>query len=116
MGFNEMLLTPEEYIERLIDYSEDNKDLNTIMAFYMPTCNVNVITKLGFGIGELKRLNHPGDERLQLSGAPYMIKVGSEWSPTIPFSNPEDFVTFRWFKQNFICRVQPWICMSEMEI
>ena len=115
MGFVAMLLTPEEYIERLTDYSTENKRLNYIKAYYEPNCHANIITKLGFGVGAIEKLNHFGDGRLQLVGAPFIVQMGSEWSPRIPFSNPEDFVTFRWFKQNFICRAQPWICMGEAE-
>ena len=98
------------YLYQFTDYSEEHKQLNYIQAFHLPVCQVNVISKLGYGLGPLRRTNHIAGVRRQLPGVPYQLKVGSEWSEQIPYDNPEDFLTFRWFKQNVMCKEQPWIC------
>ena len=41
----------------MMDYSENNKNLNLIWSYYLKDCNVNIVTKLGFGKGKLVR-NH----------------------------------------------------------
>ena len=113
-GFQDALLTPKEYLAKLTDYSEEDKKLNYILAYYLPDCDVNIISKLGFGSGNLKRLNHHfvGSSNHKI-GRPYQIKAGDEWTPKIPYENPEDFVTFRWFKKNIMCLDQPWICRND---
>ena len=45
--------------------------------------------------------------------APYILKVGNDWTPQFPYENPEHFITFKWFKINIICAEQHWICGSE---
>ena len=112
-GFSKLLLTPEEYIRKLTDYSEEQKQLNYIMAFYMPSCNANIVAKIGFGMGALKRQKLGGNNQSPVVGVPYMLNVGSFWSPRFPYENPEEFITFRWFKKNFICRENPWICRND---
>ena len=53
-GFREALLTPSEYFEQLTDYSED-KQLNYLVTYYNIDCEANIIVKIGFGKGQLKR-------------------------------------------------------------
>ena len=96
----------------MTDYSEDGKRLNDLESFYLPLCNVNVITKIGFGFGLLKRRSLSESEGKPLPGAPYQLKVGPHWSPEIPYHNPEEFLTFHWFKHNLMCKDQPWICQE----
>ena len=90
------------------------KELNYIQAFFLSRCRVNVITKIGFGIGELKTQSHPfliGDH---LPGFNYILGIDHvDFDIQIPYQNPEDFLTFKWFKHNVICRDQPWICDQE---
>ena len=105
-------MTPTEYIANLTDYSEEDKHLNYLMSYYVPDCNVNIITKIGFGKGRLKRVNHSEEMRPEQPGAPYQLKVGRRWTSPIPYDNPGDFLTFRWFKHKIICAEQPWICGS----
>ena len=109
-GFKKMLLTPEKYIEELADYSEEDKNLTAIWAFFEPVCKVNVITKLGFGKGELKRFNNSPNMAPQRDGAPYLLKLGKNWIADIPYDDPGHFLAFHWFKSNVICLEQPWIC------
>ena len=110
-GFSRMLLSPTEYISKMVDYSEQNKRLNFIQAYYHPDCRVNVITKIGFGTGGLVRQNHP------YIYSPYMPEIDYYFgnndlstSRKIPFGNPGQLITFEWFKQNMMCRDQSWIC------
>ena len=53
-GFKGALLTPSEYFEQLTDYSED-KRLNYLVTYYNFDCEANIIAKIGFGKGQLKR-------------------------------------------------------------
>ena len=112
-GYRDALLTPLEYISKLFDYSAEGKQLNYILSYYDPSCEANIITKIGFGIGELKRANHRSGFRDERQGIPYLLKVGDRWTPKIPYENPVDFITFSWFKTNVMCSDQPWICGSQ---
>ena len=56
-GYSRMLITPSQYIEKITNYSDKDKQLNAIWANFEPECNVNVITKIGFGSEELKRFD-----------------------------------------------------------
>ena len=113
-GFNPLKVTPLQYISKLTNYTVQNKNLNQVWAFYMHECDVNVIIKLGFGQGELKRIPRTEDRLGQhRPGKPYRLKIGDSWSPDIPYENPGDFLTFEWFKTNVMCLDQPWICEAE---
>ena len=107
------MLAPHEYLAKLTDYSEEGKHLNYLMSYYLPYCGINLITKIGFGKGTLKRMNHSDYSRREKPGAPYQMKVGQNRTPQIPYENPDEFFTFRWFKVNIICLEQPWICGFE---
>ena len=56
-GFREALLTPAEYFQNLTDYSDGSKQLNYVFSHYYIECDVNVITKIGFGKGQLIHKN-----------------------------------------------------------
>ena len=75
LGFTNALLTPKEYFDKLTDYSAKNKSLNYLMAYYSAPCEVNVIIKLGFGIGELQRDVDRFGLPAQRTGIPYQLKV-----------------------------------------
>ena len=75
LGLKNALLKPKEYFDKLTDYSEANKSLNYLMAYYWGPCEVNVIIKLGFGIGNLKRVNNRLGLSDQRTGVPYQLKV-----------------------------------------
>ena len=112
-GYRDALLTPREYLKKLTDYSEGDKRLNYIMSYFSPECNTNIITKIGFGTGVLKRVNQSNYVSFSQPGAPYQLKVGHNWTPRIPYENPDHFLTFRWFKHNVMCQEQSWICEHE---
>ena len=109
-GYNEAMMTPKEYYNRLTDYSEEGKQLNYILAYYSILCDVNIILEIGFGSGDLQRVDHFNGEYIQRVGTPYILKVGYHWTPEIPYDNPGDFVSFPWFKRNLMCLSRPWIC------
>ena len=52
------MLTPTEYYKKITDYSEDGKQLNYIMAYYSLECEANIIMKIGFATGNLKRADN----------------------------------------------------------
>ena len=90
------------------------KQLNYIRSFFQLRCKVNVITKVGFGRGRLRRDRHPYLSTVPLAGFNYVLGIeGVDFDVAIPYENPEDFLTFKWFKYNVICRDQPWICGYE---
>ena len=109
-GFLGLNLTPKEYLSKLTNYREENKTLNLIWSYYKTDCNVHIISKIGFGIGKLKRIHRKSGIGVPGANAPYKLKVGDHWTPEIPFRNAGDFLTFKWFKINILCRDQPWIC------
>ena len=109
-GFKEALITPTEYFAKITDYSEENKHLNYLLSYYDCECEVNIITKIGFGSGSLKHEQQRSDMHEEPQGKPYQLKVGQGWSPKIPYDNPGYFLTFRWFKHYVMCPDQPWIC------
>ena len=109
-GFLRSQQTPREYFLSLTDYSIENKTLNFLKSYYLPRCKVHVISMLGFGVGELKRSPRRSILRGLNPEAPYRIVIGKHWTPDIPYNNPEQFLTYSWFKKNVICQDQPWIC------
>ena len=112
-GFDRMILTPVDYVSKLTDYNENNKSLIYIQAFYNPRCRVNVITKIGFGIGVLLRTNHTFISP-QLPGVPYVLGNNAEnLNLQFPYENPGGLLNFTWFKSNVICREQSWICDTD---
>ena len=108
-GYGLNLWTPRDYYERITDYT-DGKALNFIMAHYSPKCKANIIMELGFGKGKLTVSDHFTSFQPERPGLPYILKVGYQWTPKVPYENPEDFITFAWFKKNVMCADQPWIC------
>ena len=117
-GFTKMIMPPVEYLSKMVNYTldENNKRLNYIRAFYLPRCRANVVTKVGFGSGELLREDHPYIYSPYMPGVPYVLGHNKRnLTHSIPYGNPADFLTFRWFRRNVICRGQPWICMSQQQ-
>ena len=70
---------------------------------------MNVITEIGFGEGELR---YGGDFAPDLSFA-FQYRLDQQ---IVILSNSQlmdGYLTFAWFKANFICKDQPWICEGE---
>ena len=110
LGYRQMSLSIDDYVSKLTNYSEENKTLNALWAFFDPVCQVNVITKVGFGTGSLSRFSHSVGVLAQQKDKLYSLKVGASWTPLFPYRDPGYFLTYQWFKRNVICRSQAWIC------
>ncbi|XP_075264719.1 uncharacterized protein LOC142356806 isoform X2 [Convolutriloba macropyga] len=107
-------IAPDEYMDKLMDYSEHNKTLNFISATYLPSVCQNVILEVGFGTGNLRRAHHGS----VVEGAPYVM-AGRELgdvgirqidSKIFDYHNITNELTFHWFKHDIMCRDHPWIC------
>ncbi|XP_075247711.1 uncharacterized protein LOC142340855 isoform X2 [Convolutriloba macropyga] len=102
-GYDRMFLSPQEYIEKLTDYST--------------RCNRNVITKVGFGKGDLVRRDYYlYGTRAHRFGYPYLLSsLDESLAYWFPYNDPRSQLTYWWFKHNIICREQPWICHKSGE-
>ena len=110
MGYKKSMQTVDEYFEKLTNYKDENKKLNAIWSYFDPDCRRNYIAKVGFGTGRLKRFSLMRADQTVLDVFPYQMKIGLGWSAVIPAQRLNRFLTFSWFKQNIICKSQPWIC------
>ncbi|XP_063715453.1 uncharacterized protein LOC134842878 [Symsagittifera roscoffensis] len=115
-GFLNRRMSPDEYMFKLTDYTNESKPLNLLSAIHLPWLCVNVIMIVGFGPGPLRRDHHPNI----VHGAPYII-AGKDYPGTgipdidtkvVNFENPGEDLTFHWFKHNVMCRDNPWICVE----
>ncbi|XP_075246491.1 uncharacterized protein LOC142339990 isoform X2 [Convolutriloba macropyga] len=98
-------LSPSEYYNKLTDFSLVDKRLNWLRANYHTQTCENVVSEIGFGTGPLRMT---GSYR---SGLRFIIpiwKLGAEL--VIPRLESSIATTFRFFRDNFICHDQPWIC------
>ena len=57
-GLQALKILPELYVTKITDYSEVNKTLNLIWSYYLEDCDINIVTKVGFGKGRLVRNHH----------------------------------------------------------
>ncbi|XP_075258803.1 uncharacterized protein LOC142350736 isoform X2 [Convolutriloba macropyga] len=112
--------SPEQYMEKLMDYSDEDKPLNFLTAVYLEIACKNLIIELGFGPGNFTR-----NQNSIVHGAPFIIMGGEEFpeygipglsTATFPFENPGQNLTFHWFKHNIMCKEHPWICGHIPEI
>ncbi|XP_075247712.1 uncharacterized protein LOC142340855 isoform X3 [Convolutriloba macropyga] len=97
--------------------SEENKTLNLIEAYFSTRCNRNVITKVGFGKGDLVRRDYYlYGTRAHRFGYPYLLSsLDESLAYWFPYNDPRSQLTYWWFKHNIICREQPWICHKSGE-
>ncbi|XP_063715250.1 uncharacterized protein LOC134842723 [Symsagittifera roscoffensis] len=118
-GLHNKEWNPDEYMDKLANYEDENRTLNYISATYFaPVCQ-NIILEIGFGPGNLKRSHHITVKE----GEPYLL-AGMEMgglgiahveSKSFSYSNITQELTFHWFKHNIMCRDNPWICEEEKE-
>ncbi|XP_075265059.1 uncharacterized protein LOC142357303 [Convolutriloba macropyga] len=118
-GLQNQRMSPQEYLNKLMDYKEDNKPLNFIAAYYSSEVCKNIIFQVGFGPGLLERYPH----RQVLEGVPYVIP-GEDFDSTVAipglksvtfdYYHPERTLTFTWFKHNIMCKDNPWICRGSV--
>ncbi|XP_075261905.1 uncharacterized protein LOC142353531 [Convolutriloba macropyga] len=104
-------ITVEEYALMLIDFKEGEnmKKLNWIKAHFTPKVCLNIISQVGFGSGEL------------MTAGNFSTAMGFAF----PFKYKQDnlifsmsqlhfgHLTFAWFKQQFVCPDQPWLCNDD---
>ena len=80
--------------------------LNLFQVFFDKSSCLNVLTKLNFGLGNLK-ISGGALER------DYSLYVpGSSSVFLFPWQDLRNLLTFDWFKLNVVCKEQPWICRS----
>ncbi|XP_075262625.1 uncharacterized protein LOC142354251 [Convolutriloba macropyga] len=99
-------LSPREYLDRIKDYSLEHKHVNWIKAVFIPELCANMITEVGFGIGDLKIVGRTvGDNFIfpRIFWGEYTVIQRAE-IPTHPITQ------FQWFKQMIMCYDHPWIC------
>ena len=56
MGYSQIGLSPNEYVEKLMEHNDDNKVLNEVWAYYIPECHLNLISKGSFPVIRFKYL------------------------------------------------------------
>ncbi|XP_063728143.1 uncharacterized protein LOC134855529 isoform X2 [Symsagittifera roscoffensis] len=95
-------VTPLEYFSNVTDFRSRGKKLTLLQSVYNEELCVNIINLVGFGQGGFKlRGGH--------QEAPYVIRTNSSIDVFIRGTIQRN-LSFDWFKSNFICRRQPWIC------
>ncbi|XP_075262734.1 uncharacterized protein LOC142354345 isoform X2 [Convolutriloba macropyga] len=100
--------SPQEYFSKVSNYSTYGKELNYISAEYNDTLCVNVIWAVGFGTG--KMVSKGIDSRSDL-----LIFPPKDFPHVNLFhiDSVRGWLTFDWFKQNYICKDQPWVCDNQ---
>ncbi|XP_075265056.1 uncharacterized protein LOC142357296, partial [Convolutriloba macropyga] len=110
-GLRNMAWSPDEYLEKLMDYSNHSMTLNYIQGrYYGPVC-ANIITEVGFGPGPIRRAADYEDRE-----KPYILisrehnndEPTNLWSKQFDYDTPQ--MTFGWFKEQIMCREKPWLC------
>ncbi|XP_075257044.1 uncharacterized protein LOC142349398 isoform X2 [Convolutriloba macropyga] len=102
-----MGLSPWEYRNKVTDFSSAGKPLNFLMAYYDPKACANIITRVGFGRGQFRRIGVK-------YGPPFIFPFRSR-NDTVHFffyTQVRKFLTFEWFKENVVCRDQEWLCSN----
>ena len=99
-------ISPLNYLKKLTDFDDKDKQVVHIHYMYVPELCVNVITKLGFGRG---KLSFSGGK---LQGKPFgMFVYGDQRWHVFHKDTVKLYLTFQWFKQNVVCAERPLICM-----
>ncbi|XP_075258291.1 uncharacterized protein LOC142350342 isoform X2 [Convolutriloba macropyga] len=116
-GYHNKGMNPDEYMNKLTDYQDEDKPLNFIAAVGLANECENVILEVGFGPGNLRRSHHMSINE----GAPYVL-AGRQHddfgnplydSRAFEYENPGQHLTFHWFKHNIMCKDHPWICQPK---
>ena len=93
---------------KITDFSSGpRKHLNYIDAVYSEDLCANVIVQVGFGIGPLGIANGNNDSQI------FMLPQGTmENAFLFTRATIEARLNFDWFKLNYVCQEQPWICRT----
>ncbi|XP_075261351.1 uncharacterized protein LOC142353047 isoform X2 [Convolutriloba macropyga] len=100
----------EDYALSLTDFRSEihYKKLNWVKAIFAPEVCLNVISQVGFGSGPLRTAGTFSTEM----GFAFPFTYGQE---NIIFSVKDlqiGELTFSWFKEQFVCQEQPWLCQD----
>ncbi|XP_075257610.1 uncharacterized protein LOC142349748 [Convolutriloba macropyga] len=107
----EMGVSPHGYYMRITDFTNGIKLLNWVYAEYQEHLCSNLIVSVGFGQGDIILA---GDVR---SGYSFILPVF--WASDffiVPDGRFRSFIRFSWFKEQFLCHEQPWMCNLEGDI
>ncbi|XP_075252023.1 uncharacterized protein LOC142344320 [Convolutriloba macropyga] len=104
--------SPEDYLEKLADYRNEDKRLIAVSAQYNQSLCLNIILAVNFGSID------PNENILLMSdaeeGAPYVMAPQDGTSEVYMFGvNSRELrhkLTFDWFKRNYICKEHPEHC------
>ncbi|XP_075246436.1 uncharacterized protein LOC142339953 isoform X1 [Convolutriloba macropyga] len=112
-------LSPEEYLNRLTDYSLKDKNLVYIRSRYDHNRHTNVVLSVGFGKGNLSisgthspQHNYTIIRKIRTSLS-LMYHPLTESQFEVPSESPGSVLTFKIFKTFFICPENPEICRQE---
>lgn len=99
-------LKATEYINKAIDFRSTRltKRLNFIKAVFVQELCLNVISQVGFGIGQLERQG-------EMINVNYTLPLNANGtSVNYSYKNVATELTFDWIKRNILCQEEPWIC------
>ncbi|XP_075241590.1 uncharacterized protein LOC142336566 [Convolutriloba macropyga] len=105
-------LSPFMYLEKLTNFNATDKKLNHLQARFSRELCLNVITSVGFGSGELKRIGYfKRDSDFLIVNREPMNKFSNNLNVhRISYKKTSNKLTFNFFRNNFICNEQPWLC------
>ncbi|XP_075241835.1 uncharacterized protein LOC142336796 isoform X2 [Convolutriloba macropyga] len=105
-------VSPYMYFEKLTNFNCSEKSLNRVKARFSEELCMNVITLVGYGTGNIRI---SGDyknntdfllvQRMPLENFANDLRVYRVASQNLA----KDF-NFNFFRNNFICKAQPWMC------
>ncbi|XP_075262845.1 uncharacterized protein LOC142354436 [Convolutriloba macropyga] len=98
-------MTPHEYFKKVTDLTTKGKKINYIQAVFDATLCRNIIVQIGFGIGQLKI--EGGSKITDLYFMPSHSELDIHLFNRLTI---EEWLTFDWFKLNYMCKEQYWIC------
>ncbi|XP_075256406.1 uncharacterized protein LOC142348791 [Convolutriloba macropyga] len=98
-------LTAAEYMSKAINFeSRKNKRLNFVKAIFIRELCLNVISQVGFGIGEFYRQDG-------VRNIDYILPLDARAAvQRFSYDEIEKELTYNWMKENVICMEAPWIC------
>ncbi|XP_075265904.1 uncharacterized protein LOC142358383 [Convolutriloba macropyga] len=101
-------ISPHSFINVVTNFTVAGKNLQFVKARFHPFFCLNVITTLAYGNGGSQLLVEGGSPAAQFMLPPNIL----EPYHTLIISRRalEVALTFDWFKQNVMCKAQPWIC------
>ncbi|XP_075258329.1 uncharacterized protein LOC142350369 [Convolutriloba macropyga] len=107
--------SPHEYMERLSDFRDEGKHLNSITVRFNETQCVNIIERLTYGTQVPDVLVVGVDDSLVNLEIPVMVVPPESYSIEIfdirtSRRQMAETLTFRWFKGYYICKDHPEFC------